>query len=68
MTSSSSMNDIIFIFPEHLGHVKGSTSYIFCIRRAQFLRNALDEPSGCSKEGMMPSRSCFFRLPLDTLL
>ena len=76
MTSSFSMTLLTFIPPEHLGHVSGSTSYIFWIRRAQFFRNALDGPFplrsessiGSKMEGIASSLSCIFLLPRGALL
>ena len=48
MTSLSSIRLMIFIFLWHLGQVKGTTSQIFWISRAQFFRYSLDDPSGSS--------------------
>ncbi len=51
ITCSSSMKLNILIDPEHLGHVNGSTSYIFWMRRAQFFLYAFDDPSDSRMEG-----------------
>jgi hypothetical protein len=52
MTSSSSMKAKILIRPLHLGHVKGSTSYIFWINLAPFFRYCLDDPSDSKIESI----------------
>ena len=38
MTAGFSIKAMTFMLPEHFGHMRGSTSYIFWINRAQLLR------------------------------
>ena len=46
ITSESSMMAITCMVPLQLGHTSGSTSYILCIRRAQFYLNCFELNAG----------------------
>jgi len=59
MTAGSSMLLMMRISPLHFGQIRGSTSYIFCINRAQFRRRVLISTSGSRIQGI-ESLSPFF--------
>ena len=58
-----SIKAIMRISPWHLGQISGSTSYIFCISRAQFFRNFLGDNSGWLPAGIALPLSAFLRIP-----
>jgi len=53
ITNGSSMKLMMRMVPLHLGQIKGSTSYIFWISRAQPFLNAFTSPSGSVIQGII---------------
>ena len=64
----SSMNEIILIGPEHLGQIRGSTSYIFLINCAQVLENSFGVNADSETDKTFSSLPAFFLSPLHRLL
>jgi hypothetical protein len=67
MTRRSLMKLTILILPLNFGQVKGSTSYLFWMSRAQFFRYSFELLSASKMQGT-PSFSVSLRFPREMLL
>ena len=68
ITWRSSIALMTRIFPWHFGQIRGSTSYIFWISRAQLFLYAFSFPCGSRIQGTASSLPAFCRFPRATLL
>jgi hypothetical protein len=68
MTEGASMLPMTRMVPWQFGQTRGSTSYIFWIKRAQFRRKVFSSPCDSRMQGIASSLPSFCRFPREALL